>query len=128
MLKKCVISYLPYMMVMLAYIYYGEYANEFNIRPTVLSIRYSVFEQIVLVTFAPIFSIALTALELFVKERLQGRWHKIVKCIYNVIASLPIVTILAVAAYFFGIDYMRRYRFNDSDTIERITGAPCPDL
>ena len=128
MLKKCVISYIPYMVTMLAYIYYGEYANEFNIRPTVLSIIYSVFEQILLVTFAPIFPIALTALELFVKERLQGRWHRIVKWIYNVIASLPIVAIVAVAAYFFGIDYMRRYRFDDSDTIERITGAPCPDF
>ena len=128
MLKKCVISYIPYMVTMLAYIYYGEYAKEFNIRPTVLSIIYSVFEQILLVTFAPIFPIALTALELFVKERLQGRWHRIVKWIYNVIASLPIVAIVAVAAYFFSIDYMRRYRFDDSDTIERITGAPCPDF
>ena len=128
MLKKCVISYLLYMIAMLALIYFSENAGEYNIRQSLLCARFSIFTQILIASFAPIISIALTATEVFAKKRLRGWWYRIVKWIYNGIVLLPIAAIVAVTIYFFSLDYMRRHRFDDCDAIGRITGAPCPDF
>lgn len=128
MLKKCVISYVPYMIAVLGLIYFSENAREHNIRQQLLCARFSIYTQILLASFAPVFSIAMTAVELFAKKRLQGWWYRIVKWIYNGIALLPIAAYVAVMVYFFSLDYIRRHRFDDCDAIERITGAPCPDF
>ena len=128
MLKKCVISYILYMLTMLVFVYFGDNVREFNIHLSLKRVGYTDFTQILLISFAPVFSIALTTVELFAKKRLQGWWHRIVKWIYNGIALLPIAAIVAGVVYFFSLDYMRRHRFDDSDAIERITGAPCPEF
>ena len=73
MLKKCVISYIFYMLTMLVFVYFGDNVREFNIHLSLKRVGYTIFTQILLISFAPIFSIALTTVELFAKKSLLAR-------------------------------------------------------
>lgn len=91
--KKYVISYIPHMIVMLVLIYFGESVRDSylsNMLPFRLSKTFSFLARVLLASFAPIFPIALTKLEIFVKKRLHGRWYELVKFAYNAMALLSI--------------------------------------